>query len=149
MMSVQFALVLLLQIYISEPVLTTYRYNRRFPSSNLCNIEIIKYFAEIIRRSTTARLDKMLNRPTVKLIWNKVRKFISAQECKTNLLIPKEVYNLILNWGEFGALLHCVILKNNSNNNTPVSSRSGLPAVNKLRIPLIEGREKSPTAVTE
>jgi len=78
MMSICATLVLPLQIHIQEPGLTTHRYERKFPSSDLHNIEILKYSAESIIRSTTARLDKILNRSTAKIIQNKVLKFISV-----------------------------------------------------------------------
>jgi len=54
-----------------------------------------------------------------------------------------------LNWGEFRALLHYVVVQNNNNHNTTVNSRGGPPAANRTIVPLIEGKEKSPTAVIE
>ena len=54
-----------------------------------------------------------------------------------------------MNWGDFGALLHYVVVQNNSNNNIPVSSRGGPPAANRMSVPSIKGKEKSLTAVTE
>ncbi|GAB1318208.1 hypothetical protein MFIFM68171_08418 [Madurella fahalii] len=66
---------------------------RRFPGSDPRNMETLKHFAESVARSTTARLDKTLDRPTVKTIRNKVRKFMSAWERETNLPIPKDVHD--------------------------------------------------------
>ncbi|KAK3394980.1 hypothetical protein B0H63DRAFT_492051 [Podospora didyma] len=58
-------------------------------------METMKHFAETVGRSTKARLDKKLNRPTVKTIRNKIRKFMSAWERETNQPIPKAVHDLM------------------------------------------------------
>ena len=56
--------------------LTCLRYQRIYPGSDLRNMEDMKHFAEAVGRSTPGRLDKETKRATVKLIQNKVRKFI-------------------------------------------------------------------------
>ena len=54
---------------------------------------IMKHFAEAVGRSTKARLDKKLRRPTVKSIRVKIRSFISAWERETKESIPKHVHD--------------------------------------------------------
>jgi len=56
-------------------------------------METMKHFAETVGRSTKARLDKVLNRPTVKSIRVKIRTFMSAWERETDLSIPKDVHD--------------------------------------------------------
>jgi len=66
--------------------------NPSHPSPQISTIPW-RLVAESVERSTTARLDKTLDRHTVKTIRNKVRKFMSARERETKLPIPKEVHD--------------------------------------------------------
>jgi len=56
-------------------------------------MEDMKHFAEAVGRSTPGRLDKVMNRATVKTIRNKIRKFMSQWQRETNLTIPLEVHD--------------------------------------------------------
>jgi hypothetical protein len=64
-------------VYRKKQTLTRLSYVRRFPGLDQRNMETMKHFAETVACSTAARLDRVLNRPTLKLIQNKIRKCMS------------------------------------------------------------------------
>ena len=78
---------------LSEPLLTSPRYLEKFPTSDPREMETMKHFAEVVARTTKGRLDKKLNRPTVKSIRVKVRCFMAAWERETKFVIPKHVHD--------------------------------------------------------
>ena len=55
----------------------------------------MKHIAEAVGRSTPGRLDKEKGKATVKTVRNKMRKFMSQWERKTNLAIPPEVHDSV------------------------------------------------------
>lgn len=58
-------------------------------------MEDMKHITEAVGRSTPGRLDKELNRATVKTVRNKMRKLMSIWQRKTNLTIPPEVHDSV------------------------------------------------------
>ncbi|KAG9233107.1 hypothetical protein BJ875DRAFT_442545 [Amylocarpus encephaloides] len=59
------------------------RYERKYPGSDLRNMEDMKHITKAVRRSTPGRLDKELKRVTIKT------------QRKTNLTIPLEVHDSV------------------------------------------------------
>ncbi|KAH8655514.1 hypothetical protein BX600DRAFT_525660 [Xylariales sp. PMI_506] len=81
------------KIHYHRAILFWQAYLEQFPGSDPRQMETMKHYAECIGRATKARLDKSLNRPTVKTIRVKVRTFMSAWERHTSLHIPKHVHD--------------------------------------------------------
>ncbi|KAK0114147.1 hypothetical protein ONS95_013649 [Cadophora gregata] len=52
-------------------------YERKYPGSDLRNMENMKHIAEAVGRSTPSRLDKKTKRATIKTVQNKMRKLMS------------------------------------------------------------------------
>ncbi|KAG9245438.1 hypothetical protein BJ878DRAFT_541278 [Calycina marina] len=70
-------------------------YERKYPRSDLRNMEDMKHITEAVGRSTPGRLDKELKRATVKTVRNKMRKLMSIWQRNTNLTIPPEVHDSV------------------------------------------------------
>ncbi len=60
---------------LRKVALTRLRYERKYPGSDLRNMEDRKHFAEAVGRPTPGRLDKVKKRASIKSIRNKVRNF--------------------------------------------------------------------------
>nr|CAG8993140.1 Unknown function [Thelonectria discophora] len=70
-----------------------FAYLEKYPASDPRDMVTMKHFAEVVARSTGARLDQKLKRPTVKSIRVKIRSFMSAWERETQQPIPKHVHD--------------------------------------------------------
>jgi len=64
------------------------RYKRKFPSSDLRDMETIKHVAKTIGLATLVKLNKEKNIATVKTIRNKMQKLMSQWKRETILFIP-------------------------------------------------------------
>jgi len=73
--------------------LTRLRYEKRYPGSDPRNMFDLKHFTEAVGRATVGRLDKERNKPTVKIIRNEMRRFVSQWQRETGLTIPQHVHD--------------------------------------------------------
>jgi hypothetical protein len=78
-----------------QEALTPLRYERKYPGSDLRNMEDMKHITEAVGRSTPGRLDKATGRATVRTVRNKMRKLMSIWQRKTNSTIPPEVHDSV------------------------------------------------------
>ena len=74
-------------------MLTSIRYQRKYPGSDPRKMEDMKHFAEAVGHSTPGRLDKEKKKATIRSIRNKIRKFMSQWQRETNLAILKDVHD--------------------------------------------------------
>jgi hypothetical protein len=70
------------------------RYERKFPGSDLRDMETMKHVAKTIGLATPGRLDKEKNMATVETVRNKMRKLMSQWKRETNIPIPSQVHDL-------------------------------------------------------
>jgi hypothetical protein len=73
--------------------LTRLRYEKKYPGSDPRNMVDLKHFAEAVGRAIIGGLDKEQNKPTVRTIRNKMRKFMSQWQRETGPTIPQDIHD--------------------------------------------------------